>query len=85
MRQATPRCALTSMCNVTFLKRGGRQAMKQLLEETGADGYNGDTMVLKYALRLPADVPVMQLPRCSLTTPSTLRLKLSWSRSVAVR
>ena len=73
------------MCNVTFLKRGVRQAMKQLLEETGADGYNGDTMVLKYALRLPADVPVMQLPRCSLTTPSTLRLKLSWSRSVAAR
>ena len=73
------------MCNVTFLKRCGLQAMKQLLEETGADGYNGDTMVLKYALRLPVDVPVIQLSRCSLTTPSTLRLKLSWSRSAAAR
>jgi hypothetical protein len=36
--------------------------MKQLLEETGADGYNGDTMVLKYAVSLQVEVPLMQCP-----------------------
>ena len=57
MRQATPRCALTSMCNVTFLKRCGLQAMKQLLEETGADGYNGDTMVTHTRWQPPSAAP----------------------------
>ena len=54
MLRVMPRCALVVIvvgCEALLwwgcyvLNCGFGQAMQQLLEETGADGYNGDTMV----------------------------------------